>query len=266
MTSCVSFETANRLHPAGRPAGAVFVLPPNFGVSPDRWLAWMFQTRLQHLRAFYPRRPGESLEQYMARLSMIATQITVRAFASGARFPRIAFYGRVRPAGAGDSTDITKDTGDSSGSGGSGSTARAGIDAAAAILGSSATLIQHAIESGNETERARIDADARARIAQIQANMAASTDPAQQTAMQGMIDALSSIRAQLGQQTGLSTGAMVGIAVAGVAVLGGIAYVMTHRPSEHSRHNPVVIDHGRRRFVTSAWLRSHHGKGLRKVA
>lgn len=121
------------------------------------------------------------------------------------------------------------------------------INTAGQALGMTAATIQAAITQGNQTERARIDADARVAIATLQQQMQGSTDPAANAAAQQQITALQAIQAQLAAPSSSNTM----ILVAAVVAVAAIGAVVLMRP----RHNPVIYKpRGKSRFRTKERL------------
>lgn len=266
MTSCVSFDQtpANRLP---RPAGRAFTVPNDFGASPLQWLLWLMPQRLAYLRSQYTRDyTRETSAQYEARLRSTEAAITTRAVQAMPRAPRpagdIAANAEHGALGSYTGENLYGTSGGKGSDTGSGTTGgrdntRDIANTVSGILGESADTIRTAMREAGSTERARIAAASAEKIAELGQQLNASTNPAEQSAIQRQIDAVNAALERMAAGSGMSTGTIVGLVIGGIVILGGGAYIlMNRRPAQFAgpaRHNPIVVDaRGHRHFIP-AW-------------
>lgn len=226
------------------------------GVSGGQWLSWLAPQRSSYIESQNRPRAGEGAAAYASRINQIVAQVTTDALKN-----------RVRAAGQADAdggktvtNNIGTDTADKPADTLPGRTGMSDAQvhdistSVAGILGTTALLIQHAIESGDATERARIAADADVRIRTLQQQVASSADPATSSVAESQIAELTELRRRL--NGGMSTNTMLMIG-GGVLLVGALAFFALRRPA---RNNPVIYKRIKKLRDKSARgkLRPHH--------
>lgn len=201
--------------------------------------------------AEHPIMRGESIEAYTRRINRIVAEKTTNAIREvgglNASRPAGDAFSDMLNAYANGSTDGVTTPGSSSGSNSTPSIAPSLISGAAQVLGVAAQTITAIITSNNQTEIARVRAQAEERLIALQQQTNASRDSANQQQQ----EVLQQFIAAMNQRQSMSVGMMIAIGLGIAVVVGGGVYLLT----SHHRRNPVLSiegpDHKRHRNFVS---------------
>lgn len=136
------------------------------------------------------------------------------------------------------------------------------IGGAGQVIGQSIRSISDAIVSGNQITIAQIQADSALAIERLRA----LNTPQAQAQAQDLTTLMTILNATRQPppppSTGISTGGWIAIAVTGVAVVGGGAYLLTRKSRKNPYDNPVMTRGKTRKFVASPDVQSQMELGF----
>lgn len=133
---------------------------------------------------------------------------------------------------------------------------RDGVNAGLQLIGASATFVEHLIQNGQTAEIARLQQQTALEIARLQTQASQAASAAQAEAARAQIAQLQAAQAALASRQipppASNTPILIGIGVAGAAIVGAVLLTRGGRRGGGARNNPVRGRKRNRRYVPPA--------------